>query len=80
MNIWVKKGILLGFSMGEIIEMPGQGGGSQFFDKSTYPLKKFSAEDGSNRTGWFQCSRRLLRRPKRHVHAAHVHQRGRIRY
>jgi 2,3,4,5-tetrahydropyridine-2-carboxylate N-succinyltransferase len=45
-NSWVKKGILLGFRMGEIIEMPGQGGTSQFFDKSTYPLRKFSAEDG----------------------------------
>jgi 2,3,4,5-tetrahydropyridine-2,6-dicarboxylate N-succinyltransferase len=45
-NSWVKKGILLGFSMGEVIEMPGQGGPSQFFDKSTYPLKKFTAEDG----------------------------------
>jgi 2,3,4,5-tetrahydropyridine-2-carboxylate N-succinyltransferase len=45
-NSWVKKGVLLGFSMGEIIEMPGPGGASQFFDKSTYPLKKFSAEDG----------------------------------
>jgi 2,3,4,5-tetrahydropyridine-2-carboxylate N-succinyltransferase len=45
-NSWVKKGILLGFSMGEIVEMPGQGGPAQFFDKSTYPLKKFCAEDG----------------------------------
>jgi 2,3,4,5-tetrahydropyridine-2,6-dicarboxylate N-succinyltransferase len=45
-NSWVKKGILLGFSMGEVIEMPGQGGASQFFDKSTYPLKKFGAKDG----------------------------------
>ncbi|MFL6354066.1 MAG: 2,3,4,5-tetrahydropyridine-2,6-dicarboxylate N-succinyltransferase [Bryobacteraceae bacterium] len=45
-NSWVKKGILLGFSMGEIIEMPRRDGVSQFFDKSTYPLKKFRAEDG----------------------------------
>jgi 2,3,4,5-tetrahydropyridine-2,6-dicarboxylate N-succinyltransferase len=45
-NSWVKKGILLGFSMGEITEMPGQSGVSQFFDKSTYPLKKFSVQDG----------------------------------
>src|SRR5690349_12652281 len=34
-NGWVKKGILLGFSMGEIIEMPVSGSASQFFDKST---------------------------------------------
>jgi len=40
-NAWVKKGILLGFRMGGIVEMSGQ-----FFDKSTYPLKHLSAEDG----------------------------------
>ncbi len=40
-NGWVKKGILLGFRMGGIIEMSGQ-----FFDKSTYPLRKISAGDG----------------------------------
>jgi 2,3,4,5-tetrahydropyridine-2,6-dicarboxylate N-succinyltransferase len=45
-NSWVKKGILLGFSMGEIVEMSGQGGPSQFFDKSTFPLKRFRLEDG----------------------------------
>ncbi len=40
-NTWVKKGILLGFRMGGIVEMSGQ-----FFDKSTYPLKHLSASDG----------------------------------
>ncbi len=40
-NSWVKKGILLGFRLGGIIEMSGQ-----FFDKSTYPLRKISASDG----------------------------------
>ncbi len=40
-NPWVKKGILLGFRIGGIVEMSGQ-----FFDKSTYPLKKLSAQDG----------------------------------
>jgi len=40
-NPWVKKGILLGFRIGGIIEMSGQ-----FFDKSTYPLKSISAGDG----------------------------------
>jgi 2,3,4,5-tetrahydropyridine-2,6-dicarboxylate N-succinyltransferase len=45
-NGWVKKGILLGFRMGEIVEIPGCGSPSQFFDKSTYPLKKFTAGDG----------------------------------
>jgi 2,3,4,5-tetrahydropyridine-2-carboxylate N-succinyltransferase len=40
-NSWVKKGILLGFRMGGVIEMSGQ-----FFDKSTYPLRKISISDG----------------------------------
>lgn len=39
-NTWVKKGILLGFRMGGIVEM-----GGQFFDKSTYPLRKITAQD-----------------------------------
>ncbi|HEY3456183.1 MAG TPA: 2,3,4,5-tetrahydropyridine-2,6-dicarboxylate N-succinyltransferase [Bryobacteraceae bacterium] len=40
-NAWVKKGILLGFRMGGIIQMSGQ-----FFDKSTYPLRQITAADG----------------------------------
>ncbi len=40
-NAWVKKGILLGFRIGGIVAMSGQ-----FFDKSTYPLKHLSADDG----------------------------------
>ncbi|MDQ2840779.1 MAG: 2,3,4,5-tetrahydropyridine-2,6-dicarboxylate N-succinyltransferase [Acidobacteriota bacterium] len=39
-NTWVKKGILLGFRMGGIVEM-----GGQFFDKSTYPLREISVQD-----------------------------------
>jgi 2,3,4,5-tetrahydropyridine-2,6-dicarboxylate N-succinyltransferase len=45
-NAWVKKGILLGFRMGGLVEMSSPGGGAQFFDKATYPLKHFSAMDG----------------------------------
>ncbi len=45
-NGWVKKGILLGFRMGATIEISGTGAPSQFFDKSTYPLKRFTANDG----------------------------------
>jgi 2,3,4,5-tetrahydropyridine-2-carboxylate N-succinyltransferase len=40
-NAWVKKGILLGFRIGSIVEMSGQ-----FFDKSTYPLKRIGTGDG----------------------------------
>lgn len=45
-NTWVKKGILLGFRIGGIVEIPSGSSPSQFFDKSTYPLKQFSASDG----------------------------------
>ena len=41
-NAWVKKGILLGFRIGRIVEMPP--GGFQFRDKQTYPLKRIPAE------------------------------------
>jgi 2,3,4,5-tetrahydropyridine-2,6-dicarboxylate N-succinyltransferase len=39
-NAWVKKGILVGFRLGGIAAMDGQ-----FFDKSTYPLRKISIEE-----------------------------------
>jgi 2,3,4,5-tetrahydropyridine-2,6-dicarboxylate N-succinyltransferase len=44
-NPWVKKGILLGFRIGEIVEM-SNGGPLQFFDKSTYPTKQLTVSDG----------------------------------
>ncbi len=37
-NTWVKKGILLGFRIGRIVEMPPSG--LQFRDKHTFPLKQ----------------------------------------
>ncbi len=43
-NAWVKKGILLGFRMGGVVEM-GNGGPLQFFDKSTYPTKQLTVSD-----------------------------------
>ncbi len=43
-NSWVKKGILLGFRIGGIVSMQDSGS-SQFFDKSTYPLKRFTVAD-----------------------------------
>jgi 2,3,4,5-tetrahydropyridine-2-carboxylate N-succinyltransferase len=45
-NAWVKKGILLGFRIGGVIEMPSGTPAWQFFDKSTYPLKQFTAQSG----------------------------------
>jgi 2,3,4,5-tetrahydropyridine-2,6-dicarboxylate N-succinyltransferase len=43
-NAWVKKGILLGFRMGGIVDMSV--GDLSFRDKNTYPLKRFGAADG----------------------------------
>ncbi len=40
-NAWVKKGILLGFRIGRIVEMPPAD--SQFRDKHTFPLKQIPA-------------------------------------
>lgn len=41
-NEWVKKGILLGFRMGRIVEMPPAG--FQFRDKDTFPLRQVPAD------------------------------------
>jgi 2,3,4,5-tetrahydropyridine-2-carboxylate N-succinyltransferase len=43
-NAWVKQGILLGFRLGNLVELPG--GGLSFVDKHTYPVRQFSATDG----------------------------------
>jgi 2,3,4,5-tetrahydropyridine-2-carboxylate N-succinyltransferase len=44
-NAWVKRGILLGFRMGAIVEMTPADAALQFLDKDTYPLRKFSVDD-----------------------------------
>ena len=45
-NAWVKKGILLGFRMGGIVDMSVDATKQPFFDKSTYPVKMFTALNG----------------------------------
>ncbi len=47
-NGWVKKGILLGFRMGEVTEMllDDRGRRQPFFDKSTYPLRELTLNSG----------------------------------
>jgi 2,3,4,5-tetrahydropyridine-2,6-dicarboxylate N-succinyltransferase len=45
-NPWVKKGILLGFRMGKIVDMSIDAARQPFFDKSTYPVKNISADSG----------------------------------
>lgn len=43
---WVKKGILLGFRMGTIVDMSMDAKKQPFFDKSTYPVRAMAAADG----------------------------------
>ncbi len=44
-NAWVKRGILLGFKMGKMIEMSKETETFRFFDKDTYPLRPMTLED-----------------------------------
>jgi 2,3,4,5-tetrahydropyridine-2,6-dicarboxylate N-succinyltransferase len=41
-NAWVKQGILLGFRLGTLAEMPA---GLSFVDKDTFPARRFSVAD-----------------------------------
>lgn len=45
-NGWVKKGILLGFRMGGIVDMSIDAVRQPFFDKSTYPVRQMTPADG----------------------------------
>jgi 2,3,4,5-tetrahydropyridine-2-carboxylate N-succinyltransferase len=50
-NTWVKQGILLGFRLGTLEELPAVGFSSPavcftFVDKHTYPVRHFAAADG----------------------------------
>ena len=45
-NAWVKKGILLGFRMGRMIDMSIDTARQPFLDKSTYPVKKLTTRNG----------------------------------
>jgi len=45
-NPWVKKGILLGFRMGAIVDMSIDASRQPFLDKSTYPVRRLTVEDG----------------------------------
>ncbi len=44
-NGWVKKGILLGFRLGRIVEQESAGG-LRFFDKDTFPPRRLTLADG----------------------------------
>jgi len=45
-NAWVKKGILLGFRMGGIVDMSVDATRQPFFDKATWPVKRITAASG----------------------------------
>jgi 2,3,4,5-tetrahydropyridine-2,6-dicarboxylate N-succinyltransferase len=45
-NGWVKKGILVGFRMGQVVDMSVDPERQPFLDKSTYPVRRISAQDG----------------------------------
>jgi 2,3,4,5-tetrahydropyridine-2-carboxylate N-succinyltransferase len=45
-NAWVKRGILLGFRMGAIVDMSVDAAKQPYFDKATYPVKQLRAEGG----------------------------------
>lgn len=45
-NAWVKKGILLGFRMGSLIDMSADHQRQPWFDRATYPVKQFDVADG----------------------------------
>ncbi|MGA9996614.1 MAG: 2,3,4,5-tetrahydropyridine-2,6-dicarboxylate N-succinyltransferase [Pyrinomonadaceae bacterium] len=44
-NSWVKRGILLGFRMGQLADMSPEDRSLFFVDKDTYPVQKFSIEN-----------------------------------
>jgi 2,3,4,5-tetrahydropyridine-2-carboxylate N-succinyltransferase len=45
-NIWVKKGILLGFRMGVVVDMSPDPARLPMFDKATFPVKRLGPESG----------------------------------
>jgi 2,3,4,5-tetrahydropyridine-2,6-dicarboxylate N-succinyltransferase len=45
-NAWVKKGILLGFRMGAVVDMSIDAARQPFIDKSTYPPRAMRPADG----------------------------------
>ncbi len=45
-NGWGKKGILLGFRMGALVDMSVDASRQPWFDKATYPVRRFDAASG----------------------------------
>ena len=45
-NAWVKKGILLGFRMGAVVDMSINATRQPWFDKATFPVQRIAADRG----------------------------------
>jgi len=45
-NTWVKKGVLVGFRIGAIVDMSIDRHRQPWFDKATYPVKQFDGTEG----------------------------------
>jgi 2,3,4,5-tetrahydropyridine-2,6-dicarboxylate N-succinyltransferase len=45
-NGWVKKGILLGFRMGAVVDMSVNAARQPWLDKATFPVKRFGVDSG----------------------------------
>ena len=45
-NAWVKKGLLVGFRMGSIVDMSVDSARQPFFDKATWPVRRFTLHSG----------------------------------
>src|SRR5262249_24546286 len=45
-NAWVKKGLLLGFRMGTVVDMSVDPVRQPFLDKATWPVRKLTPESG----------------------------------
>jgi 2,3,4,5-tetrahydropyridine-2,6-dicarboxylate N-succinyltransferase len=45
-NAWVKKGILLGFRMGAVVDMSINATRQPWFDKATFPVQRFGPDRG----------------------------------
>ena len=45
-NIWVKKGVLLGFRMGAVVDMSPDPVRLPMFDKATFPVKRLGPDSG----------------------------------
>jgi 2,3,4,5-tetrahydropyridine-2-carboxylate N-succinyltransferase len=45
-NAWVKKGVLLGFRMGAVVDMSVNPTRQPWFDKATFPVQRFTADRG----------------------------------